>query len=476
MTKDTAMPHSRSISHFSYRRMAAVLTALLIAVASMTTAVGQGFGPAGPSPASGHTSVVANGVVSLEEGNSRWHITRHVAEAGGNPITITSPGFVLAENTPLLLTNQATGERYRLASGEALMLHRGSDVTIETFGAPDSFVFIHLVPDEAEPLPNTTERILTSASFPIQGGDYDADLLRDVLDEGEETSIPAGALPTTLYVLRGEVSIASGNDELTLSAGESAIFRGGLEISAVADGSVFYAGFVGASIPQTEIPATPVPATPEATPLPATPTPTQPPATPTPAPSTPAPEPTADVALDSDGDGLTDVEEANLGTGPENPDTDEDGIFDGDEITVWGSDPLNLDTDGDLLYDGGELLYGTGILDPDTDDDFLSDGSEVYIYGTSPTNPDTDGDGEPDGAEINNGTNPLVAPSQPAPEPEPTSPPAGATGDTDGDGLTNAQEARFGTNPADPDSDNDTVNDSNEIAADTDPLDSTSFP
>lgn len=484
------MPHSLSILHVSRGKIFALLTALLIAVASIATAVGQGFGPAGPSPASGHTSVVANGVISLEEGPSRWHITRHIAEAGGNPTEITSPGFVLAENTPILVTDQASGNRYRLASGEALMLHRGTEVTVETFGAPDSFVFIHLVPDEAEPLANAADRILTSASFPVQGGDYDADLLRDVLEEGEASSIPAGALPTSLYILRGEVSITSGNDERTLEAGESATFSGDLEITAVADGSVFYAGFVGASVPEVEtaatpVPATPEPATPEATPLTATPTPAPPtptpepdPATPTPAPPTPTPEPTADTAVDSDGDGLTDIQEANLGTDPANPDTDDDGISDGDEINVGGSDPLNLDTDGDLLYDGGELLFLTAILDPDTDDDFLSDGSEVYIYGTNPTNADTDGDGVPDGVEISNGTNPLAAPAQPAPAPAPapTSPPAGATVDSDGDGLTNAQEARVGTDPSDGDSDGDGVNDSNEVAAGTDPLDRTSFP
>ena len=458
------MSDAYSTRLFSRWRMIAPLTALLVAVVSLATVVGQGFGPAGPSPATGHTSVVANGVVSLEEGSSRWHITRHIAEAGGNPIQVTSPGFVLAENTPLLMTNQASGERYRLAAGEALMLHRGTEVTVETFGAPDSFIFVHLVPNEAEPLANATERILTSASFPVQGGDYDADLLRDVLDEGETASIPAGALPTSLYVLRGEVSITSGNDERTLAAGESAIFSGNLEVSAIADGSVFYAGFVGASVPALDTPASPVAATPEATALPATP----PPAPPTPEPVPPTPVPTADAAADSDGDGLTDAQEATIGTDPANPDTDADGISDGDEINVWGSDPLNLDTDGDLLYDGGELLFVTAILDADTDDDFLSDGSEVYIYETDPANPDTDGDGARDGAEIYNGTNPLAPPAQP--------PPPAASGDTDGDGLTNAQEGQFGTNPAVGDSDGDGVNDSNEVAAGTNPLDRASFP
>ena len=41
---------------------------------------------------------------------------------------------------------------------------------------------------------------------------------------------------------------------------------------------------------------------------------------------------------------------------------------------------------------------GTDPLDPDTDDDGLVDGEEV-IVGSDPFNPDTDGDGIPDGED-----------------------------------------------------------------------------
>jgi hypothetical protein len=51
-----------------------------------------------------------------------------------------------------------------------------------------------------------------------------------------------------------------------------------------------------------------------------------------------------DAAEDSDGDGLTNFEEAYYGTDPNNPDTDGDGFPDGLEVRL-GSDPLNpLDT------------------------------------------------------------------------------------------------------------------------------------
>lgn len=45
--------------------------------------------------------------------------------------------------------------------------------------------------------------------------------------------------------------------------------------------------------------------------------------------------------VDTDGDGLSDAREAELGTDPELADTDGDGISDGDELDFLGTDPLN---------------------------------------------------------------------------------------------------------------------------------------
>jgi len=50
-------------------------------------------------------------------------------------------------------------------------------------------------------------------------------------------------------------------------------------------------------------------------------------------------------------------------------------------------------------------------LDPDTDDDGLTDGQEAGLtgIGTNPLNPDTDGSGTNDGTEVANGTDPTPA-------------------------------------------------------------------
>ncbi len=62
--------------------------------------------------------------------------------------------------------------------------------------------------------------------------------------------------------------------------------------------------------------------------------------------------------VDSDGDGLTDDLEAQFGTNPNNPDSDDDGIGDFVEYEASLIDP-GLDTDGDGISDQVERLLGT---------------------------------------------------------------------------------------------------------------------
>jgi outer membrane protein OmpA-like peptidoglycan-associated protein len=91
--------------------------------------------------------------------------------------------------------------------------------------------------------------------------------------------------------------------------------------------------------------------------------------------------------IDSDGDGLSDSLEGQIGTDPFNPDTDGDGLTDGAEHRTHKTDPLNPDTDLDALKDGAEVLtYQTNPLDPDTDNGGVADGHEVIEDNTDPLN------------------------------------------------------------------------------------------
>ena len=70
------------------------------------------------------------------------------------------------------------------------------------------------------------------------------------------------------------------------------------------------------------------------------------------------------------------------------PDSDHDGLGDDEETDTYGTDPANPDTDGDGLLDGQEVAIGTDPLDTDTDGDGISDKDEVDAE-TDPLNPDT---------------------------------------------------------------------------------------
>ncbi len=136
---------------------------------------------------------------------------------------------------------------------------------------------------------------------------------------------------------------------------------------------------------------------------------------------------------DADNDGLLDGEEISLGTDPDDADTDNDGLNDGDEVKLHGTDPLDADTDNDGLLDGIEVNGSnpTNPLDADSDDDGLLDGVEDANHNgaldpgeTDPNNPDTDGDGLNDGIEVDLGTDPLNP-------------------DSDGDGIPDGQDAEW---------------------------------
>lgn len=134
---------------------------------------------------------------------------------------------------------------------------------------------------------------------------------------------------------------------------------------------------------------------------------------------------------DSDNDGLLDNDEVSIyNTDPTNRDTDADGLIDGDEVTRYKTDPTLRDTDYDRLLDGEEVnSHRTDPKVKDTDNDGCSDGDEVLDMNTNPLEKDTDGDALGDCDEKNvYRTNPLVK-------------------DTDGDSADDGKEVRDGTDP-----------------------------
>lgn len=122
--------------------------------------------------------------------------------------------------------------------------------------------------------------------------------------------------------------------------------------------------------------------------------------------------PTYPENQDSDGDGLVDNYEIYFITDLNSIDTDNDGISDYDEIYIIDTDPLKPDTDNNGKTDGEEDYdkdgltnieeknLGTYMNDKDSDYDGLSDYDEIKIYHTDPLKADTDNDGLSDYEEV----------------------------------------------------------------------------
>ena len=158
-----------------------------------------------------------------------------------------------------------------------------------------------------------------------------------------------------------------------------------------------------------------------------------------------------DLSADDDDDGLPNGEEEELGTNPDDEDTDDDGILDGVEVDGDNpTDPLRADTDEDGLCDGPNAVEDTCVSGEDTNANGRRDDGE-----TDPNDADTDDGGVSDGDEvIRDATDPLVATDD-------------VGGDPDEDGLTNEREAAIGTDPLDPDSDDDGIRDGVEVDGET---------
>jgi hypothetical protein len=62
---------------------------------------------------------------------------------------------------------------------------------------------------------------------------------------------------------------------------------------------------------------------------------------------------------DPDHDGLTNLQEFQNGTDPHSPDTDGDGLTDGQEVLMYGTNPALFSTDGTGISDGIEIQTGT---------------------------------------------------------------------------------------------------------------------
>lgn len=170
--------------------------------------------------------------------------------------------------------------------------------------------------------------------------------------------------------------------------------------------------------------------------------------------------------VDLDLDGLTGLQEGNEGTSPNDADSDDDGLLDGEEAGSTDSEGVSAarvcDTDGDGVFDGTEA--GVTVPSDDTDLDrgcFVADTDDQT---TDPLDRDTDGGGIPDGVEDLNANGSVDADCW---ETDPNL--ASDDVDSDGDGIADVLELQAADgNVNDVDSDGDGIPDAVEGLADPD--------
>lgn len=187
-----------------------------------------------------------------------------------------------------------------------------------------------------------------------------------------------------------------------------------------------------------------------------------------------------DSVCDSDGDGLTDLEEASYGTDPNDADTDNDYLSDYAEVhngtdplvyTDWQSPIINILLDSDDDSDGADSIADGGDDCDDTNASIYVGAAEVCGDGVDQncdgvdTYCDTDVDGVTDNLDLCPSTTSRSSDDV-----------VNADGcalsqlDSDSDGLNDYDEVTYGTDAHDSDTDNDGIFDGDEVANNYDPL------
>jgi hypothetical protein len=286
---------SRSFGHARrwLRTPALVALAIWAAIGAVAVVAAQSSDLAKPSPAQGRAQVISQGMTARPALKTAWRIVERDipvrADARPSDRLEGSAGFLLADAAPIFVTDQDTKQRYRLAPGEAQFVPVGANQTWASLDPnPTTAYSIELAVRDTIDEAGSGKVVYRSGSFGMKEGDYDLDLLRDVLPNGEQTNIDGTDFPVLILVTQGQVDVSSnkkGSKTVRLHSGEAGAFEGDLVIDTKTKGdAIFVAGVVATSIGGGRTSTNPT-ATPEPTQTP-TQEPTQEPT------STPTEEPT----------------------------------------------------------------------------------------------------------------------------------------------------------------------------------------
>lgn len=235
--------------------------ASLLALLPLAAAALFQLGPEAASPATGHAQVIANGVSALPAARLAWRIVEDTAEPRDQAVAEERAlGFALADQQAILLSNQLTAGQTRLAAGEASFVAAGSlEQRSSLAESPAPYYRFALVPAEQAAEAGGDLLLFGGDAWDAPTGEqFDLDLVRDVVEPNEGSTISAGNAPTLVLATSGTVEVeAADAAPVRLDAGEAGNFTGELSIFGIGTAPAAYvAAVIGPEVPLPPAPPT----------------------------------------------------------------------------------------------------------------------------------------------------------------------------------------------------------------------------
>ena len=183
------------------------------------------------SPASGHAQIIAQGIASVP-GDAAWRVVFHSVDPGGiAELPAGGPGFILVDTGGVFVDD---ADRPVLLAPAEATFHAAPVTRLTTIGERPAGIFaLDLVPPEAADDAGDGIPVFASAPFEAPEGTRDIDLVRDLLEPGESTTVIGNEAPVLVLVTLGAVRAeATDGSAASLRVGEAATFSGDIVLTA----------------------------------------------------------------------------------------------------------------------------------------------------------------------------------------------------------------------------------------------------
>ena len=175
---------------------------------------------------------VAHGVMAMPAETMVWQSELQRAVVSPRAEALPQPGgFILADTGSLAITDADGKPLQRLAPGQATWIDPGANRAIISLeGRSAGYLRISLIP--ASFVPDEPGAASHGDPFAAPSGVADLDLLRDVLERGEELVVTSGDTPAFLQVTSGKVFVTDESGTIgEVAAGSPLQFQGQITLS-----------------------------------------------------------------------------------------------------------------------------------------------------------------------------------------------------------------------------------------------------